>query len=77
MTPDLKCKKGGKIWKDLFIGTKENEKHQEEEIEESTEELIFDSNGCTQFVEEYGNREPMLIVNRAFFTPKGQNEVLF
>ena len=36
-------KKGGKYIKGLFIGIKENEEHQEEEIEKSAKEPTFDT----------------------------------
>ena len=77
-----KCKKEGKYSKGLFVGTEESEDYQEEETEELIEELAekptneptFDSGGSAQFFEEHGDSGPMLIVNRAFFTPKGQDE---
>ncbi|KAH9735062.1 Endonuclease [Citrus sinensis] len=64
------CKKGGKYGKGLFVGTEESEDYQEEETEEFTVEPTFDSSGSAQSVEEHGDSGPMLIVNRAFFTPK-------
>ncbi|KAH9803209.1 hypothetical protein KPL71_001675 [Citrus sinensis] len=73
------CKKGGKYDKGLFVGTEESKDYQEEETEEEeTEEFAveptFDSSGSAQSVEEHGDSGPMLIVNRAFFTPKGQDK---
>ncbi|KAH9723702.1 Endonuclease [Citrus sinensis] len=68
------CKKGGKYGKDLFVGTEESEDYQEEETEEFAVEPTFDSSGSAQSVEEHGDSGPMLIVNRAFFTPKGQDK---
>ncbi|KAH9653391.1 Endonuclease [Citrus sinensis] len=68
------CKKGGKYGKGLFVGTEESEDYQEEETEEFAVEPTFDSSGSAQSVEEHGDSGPMLIVNRAFFTPKGQDK---
>ena len=68
------CKKGGKYGTDLFVGTEESIDFQEEETKEFTEEPTFGSSGGAQFVEEHGDSRPMLIVNRAFFTPKGQDK---
>ncbi|KAH9681591.1 Endonuclease [Citrus sinensis] len=68
------CKKGGKYGKCLFVGTEESEDYQEEETEEFAVEPTFDSSGSAQSVEENGDSGPMLIVNRAFFTPKGQDK---
>ncbi|KAH9801674.1 Endonuclease [Citrus sinensis] len=67
-------KKGGKYGKDLFVGTEESENYQEEETEEFVVEPTFDSSGSAQSVEEHGDSGPMLIVNRVFFTPKGQDK---
>ncbi|KAH9686841.1 hypothetical protein KPL70_014533 [Citrus sinensis] len=67
------CKKGGKYGKGLFVGTEESEDYQEEETEEFAIEPTFDSSGSAQSVEEHSDSGPMLIVNRAFFTPKGQD----
>ena len=67
------CKKGGKYGKSLFVGTEESEDYQEEDTEEFAEEPTFDSSGSAQSVEEHGDSGPMLIVNRAFFTSKGQD----
>ena len=67
-------KKGGKYDKGLFVGTKKSEDYQEEETEEFAEEPTFDSSGSAQSIEEHGDSGPMLIVNRAFFTPKGQDQ---
>ncbi|KAH9693434.1 Endonuclease [Citrus sinensis] len=50
--------------------TEESEDYQEEETEEFAVEPTFDSSGSAQSVEEHGDSGPMLIVNRAFFTPK-------
>ena len=69
-----KCKKGGKYGKGLFIDIEESENYEEEEIVEFAEELAFDSSGSAQSVEEQGDSRPMLTVNRAFFTPKGQDK---
>ncbi|KAH9763915.1 Endonuclease [Citrus sinensis] len=55
-------------------GTEESEDYQEEETEEFAVEPTFDSSGSAQSVEEHGDSGPMLIVNRAFFTPKGQDK---
>ncbi|KAH9663456.1 Endonuclease [Citrus sinensis] len=68
------CKKGGKYGKGLFVGIEESEDYQEEETEEFDVEPTFDSSGSAQSVEEHGDSGPMLIVNRAFFTPKGQDK---
>ncbi|KAH9751433.1 hypothetical protein KPL71_014293 [Citrus sinensis] len=68
------CKKGGKYDKGLFVGTEESEDYQEEETEEFAEEPTFDSSGSAQSIEEHGDSGPMLIVNRAFFTPKDQDK---
>ncbi|KAH9652366.1 Endonuclease [Citrus sinensis] len=68
------CKKGGKYGKGLFVGTEESEDYQEEETEEFAVEPTFDSSDSAQSVEEHGDSGPMLIVNRAFFTPKGSCE---
>ncbi|KAH9670837.1 Endonuclease [Citrus sinensis] len=68
------CKKGGKYGKGLFVGTEESEDYQEEETEEFAVEPTFDSSGSAQSVEEHGDSGPMLIVNHAFFTPKGQDK---
>ena len=68
------CKKWGKYCKGLFIGTKESEDYQEEEIEEFAEELTFDNRGSAQSIKEYGDNKPMLIVNRTFFTPNAQDK---
>ncbi|KAH9715447.1 Endonuclease [Citrus sinensis] len=68
------CKKGGKYGKCLFVGIEESEDYQEEETEEFAVEPTFDSSGSAQSVEEHGDNGPMLIVNRAFFTPKGQDK---
>ena len=70
----IECKNGGKYGKCLFVGTEESEDYQDEETKEFTEEPTFDSSGSAQFVEEHGDSEPMLIVNRTFFTPKGQDK---
>ncbi|KAH9725143.1 Endonuclease [Citrus sinensis] len=68
------CKKGGKYGKGLFVGTEESEDYQDEETEEFTVERTFDSSGSAQSIEEHGDSRPMLIVNHAFFTPKGQDK---
>ncbi|XP_052291811.1 uncharacterized protein LOC127900665 [Citrus sinensis] len=68
------CKKGGKYGKGLFVGIEESEDYQEEETEEFAVEPTFDSSGSAQSVEEHGDSGPMLIVNRTFFTPKGQDK---
>ena len=68
------CKKRGKYSKSLFVGTEESEDYQEEENEEFVEEPFFYSSSNTQSVEEHGDNGPMLIVNRTFFTPKGQDK---
>ena len=68
------CKKERKYSKNLFVSTEESEGYQEEETEEFIEELTFDSSGSARFVEEHGDNRPMLIVNRAFFIPKGQDK---
>ncbi|KAH9721969.1 Endonuclease [Citrus sinensis] len=68
------CKKGGKYGKGLFVGTEESEDYQEEETEEFVVEPTFDNSGSAQSVEEHGDSRPMLIVNRAFFTLKGQDK---
>ncbi|XP_052290298.1 uncharacterized protein LOC127900023 [Citrus sinensis] len=68
------CKMGGKYGKGLFVSTKESEDYQEEETEEFAVEPTFDSSGSAQSVEEHGDSGPMLIVNRTFFTPKGQDK---
>ncbi|KAH9679211.1 hypothetical protein KPL71_026032 [Citrus sinensis] len=68
------CKKGGKYGKGLFVGTEESEDYHEEKIEEFVVEPTFDSSGSAQSIEEHGDSGPMLIVNRALFTPKGQDK---
>ena len=70
----IECKNGGKYGKGLFVGIEESENYQKEETEEFIEEPTFDNNGSAQFVEEYGDSEPILIVNHTFFTPKGQDK---
>ena len=64
------CKKEWKYGKNLFVSTEESEDYQEEETEEPT----FDSSGSARSIEEHGDNIPMLIVNRAFFIPKGQDK---
>ncbi|KAH9668899.1 hypothetical protein KPL70_021564 [Citrus sinensis] len=54
--------------------TEESEDYQEEETKDFAVEPTFDSSGSAQFVEEYGDSGPMLIVNHTFFTPKGQDK---
>ena len=56
------------------MGTEESEDYQEEETKEFAEELTFDSSGSAQSVEEHGDCGPMLIVNQALFTLKGQDK---
>ena len=70
-----KCKKRGKYGKGLFVGVKESEDYEEEEIAEFAEELVFYSSGSAQFVEEKGDSGPMLIVNLTFFTFKGKTKI--
>ncbi|XP_024038267.1 uncharacterized protein LOC112097314 [Citrus clementina] len=64
----------GQSSKTQSSGTEESEDYQEEETEEFAVEPTFDSIGSAQSVEEHGDSGPMLIVNRAFFTPKGQDK---
>lgn len=63
-------KKEGKCSKDLSINTKKSKEHKEEETEKSIAEPTFDTSGSAQFIEEHGDNGLILIINRAFFTPK-------
>lgn len=68
------CKKGRKYGKGLFVGTEESEDNQGKEIEDFVENPTFDSSGSAQSIEEHGDSGPILIVNRTFFTPKGEHK---